>query len=244
MTQLRVGTKSFKSKPPRGKGPCSESRILRPNVLLDPGFESGGDKLGTRVPMQDNTPELFYPDIQYDDETGIPAAPTEGYTPTLGWTADFDLHTTGRYYEYATAAPYSGTYHMQSNTYGENINFDNLWAVGGKMCISGHAQGWYSAIVQSGDVIVWSLFSRRTGTSGTLENGWRLLFLDSTGASVFSDTGSWILDLHISAYQAYTHNIVAPANAHYLQAAVETNTFGTPSSDTRVYHDEVVLGIT
>lgn len=225
---------------------CTEPHVTGANILRDPGFESGGDNgsLATRIPMTDNTPELFYPDIQYSDNSGTPAAPVEGYTPTLGWTADLDWHTTGRYHEHSTAAPRTGTYHVQSNTYGENPVFDALWVVGGEMCISGDARGWYSAIVKPGDIITWSMFSRRTGSSGTLENHWQLFFYDNTATFISSDTGNFLLDLHISAYQAYSHNTVAPANAHYLTASIDAQVVsGTPSSDTRVYHDDMVLSI-
>lgn len=223
--------------------PCLQPYLIGSNILRDAGFESGGDNASfpNRVPQWDVTPNVSYPDIAYYDRVGG-TAHTPAYTTTLGWTADFDW--SDRYHEYSTAAPRSGTYHLRSQTYGETTVWDAVWAVGGYRCVQPTTTGpdMYSAVVNPGDVITWGIWSRRTGTSATLEANFIMSIWDDTETNL-GFFGSALGTLSTS-YQYYETIQVMPASAKYLQCGFDADIqTGTPSSDTRIYYDDAVLGV-
>lgn len=227
---------------------CLEPMVTGSNILRDPGFESGGDdpSLPGRMPMENDGFWTGWPDIHYDIDPGTPSVDKQGWTPTLGWAADFDW--LDRYHRYVTTDPRTGTYHIQSQTSVESFTFDTIWVVDGRTCPFDDTTkfvGYYAARVEPGTVVDFSIYAKYAfDVSAT---NWVTdihLFWYKADGSFLSGGFAQVTTTLTTSYTQAGINVAAPALAYYLSVGISADHDGFADDAALLRYDDAVLGIT
>lgn len=206
-TYLRVGTKPFRSKPPRKGPPCTEPYVRGSNILRDPGFEQflawGHGGPDDDMPIDSTN--------QYNDSTFAKLG-----TSGVPWQGGENLSSGDNYWKVSTANPRNGTYHARWT----GLSSTFLAFAGQLNPVMFHkcpldTAGWLvAARVEPGDFIRHSAWIRGTVSAGNpkLDYAWEVF--DSDGVSVASDTVT--VGNLTGTYTKYEFSFFAPANAFYL----------------------------
>lgn len=194
---------------------CDDPRIVDTNLLLDPGFE-------TYAP-DDVIPQHFISPVgePWGQTTVFSQTP---YFPLQFWVRDLDPDTGSvhAWQHFAAGAGGNGGQWIQPIRKRDcEFNFP------------------YSAIVQPGDLVTWTLRAKVSQTAGTPRS---LMMIDwfSTGWSdVFPNPGTTVTPLTTS-YATYTKSAVAPAGAHFCRVFYQPGSTGA-HSDTEWFMEGVEL---
>lgn len=237
-TYLRVGTKPFRSKPPRKGAPCSEPIVYGTNILKDPGFELHDANVPNGPAGYDFPGDGFGPGSTpigslYWDATNITDTL---YYDTNGW-AVFSNNSGGDGLPVlSTANPRSGTYHWRVSYPPATISGAETYPipVGGKYCtkISGRWQA-YSARVEPGDFVRFGVYAMANTTTGTPTIQMSIGFYDSAAASITTVTGT--ATSLTTGYVWYESTAVAPASSYAI--AVEANLWANTSQSATLTFD-------
>lgn len=216
-THLRVGTKPFRSKPPRKGPPCSEPYITATNILRDPGFElhdanvpngpSGYDFPGDGMGTGSNPSGSLYWDATNITDTL--------YYDVNGW-AVFSNNSGGAGLPVlSTANPRSGTYHWRVSYAPSTISGAETHpvVVGGRFCVpvSGLIRG-YSSRVEPGDFVRFGVYAMANTTTGTPTIQPAIDFYDSGANNITTINGT--SSALTTSYVYYEVTAIAPASSY------------------------------
>lgn len=204
--------------------PCTEPLVYGTNILSDPGFESqlanvGGGPLGDEIPGFINTVEMRWSDASHAPDISR-------------WSHGYSGLSTQRW-KIATIDPHSGTYHAQTQTYGENQAVVNLYAHGFFTCAGVFLD--VGAAVTEGDYYSWSIWVKASALVTSPINvqhsaRLRIQFFNSDGdTSADASNSSADVDMTTS-YQKLTLTGFVPAGMIYMRPYLICN-FGDGTID-------------
>jgi len=248
-TRLRVGTKPFRSKPPRLGPPCTEPYIRGSNILKDPGFEihsglvpKGPDNYefpGDGFSTSSTPGSLYWLSTNITDRF---------YYDVNGWAVWSNNRAAGPFPVISTANPRSGTKHWRM-TYPTTQDWtgDESYPIpiNGSYCaLRGGLIMGYSARCKQGDVITYSEYIEvSTTTDGPHEVFPEIAFYDENAdiiGSVITGSGVNLT----TTYAKYEISAIAPADAYALVTEIEIPDPGNISvAPTHFDVDDCVLSV-
>lgn len=210
MTQSRltIGTPKIPAKPPRGKPPCREPIVYGANILKDPGVELqlanfGGGPLGNEIPQFVGVPVTG---LRWSDHT---AGPSKSY-----FIQDqLAINETVRWHV-STANPRSGTYHLRLS---DTTNDAHPWVQLGQANGCPAGLPFYTAVVQPGDFVKWSMWAMASSTAILPIFSFYVLFMDAAYSYIgpfFQGADDTPLP---SSYTQFSVEGFVPATAAYAE---------------------------
>lgn len=252
-TRLRVGTKPFKSKPPRKGPPCTEPYIQGSNILRDPGFElhdanvpngpNGWDFPGDGFGPGGANPGSLYWHTTYISDLL--------YYDLNGWAVWSNNNGGDGLPVLSTVNPRNGTYHFRTSFPPNTFASTYPIPIGGRYCnpVSGLIQP-YSARIEPGDFVRFGAWIMANTTIGTPIVTISMAFYDASAAKV----GATIVGPSpalTTAYAFYEADAFAPATAYTVIIEPDLGISGTQTAaidfdvddlELEIASGEVILG--
>ncbi len=254
-SHLRVGTKPFRSKPPRKGPPCVEPYVQGTNILRDPGFELHlanltGGPFGEEIPGK-KWMDVTTPTTQYTSWSDGSLAPiTSGWTGEVNYIAQTSWIRAG--WTVSTSNLRSGTYHARTtpivgNGLVQNGNPGALYPTGFHACSNNYP---WAARVEPGDFVSFSMWASMTPVLGNSNPELIVFQLD-----FYDIDASWIASVDglpggneaiTTSYAQFTVSGFAPAAAYYLdvQPTFDRDGGDSPASSLVFDVDDCILEVT
>lgn len=257
-TYLRVGTKPFRSKPPRKGPPCIDPFITGTNVLRDPSYELQQATFGTGPELADDIPSFLFgstgpllvwfshPITQANhNPMGNESYWAQGWS-VLGLTPGYE----NRRWLISTASPRTGSRHVRKVMFDPG---DGYYAGGDVFSLNvfrarcGFSKAesgidTYSTLVQPGNFIEWSVYVKASSTAASPTLTLQLIGVKPDWSDYSDLFVQQTFSLTVS-YARYSISAFADALAGscHVSLSVDHNTAGNPT--TTVDIDDAALEV-